>query len=187
MRIIAGTAKGHKIKAVKGLNTRPTLDRIREAIFNVLGNSVINVNFLDLFAGTGAVGIEALSRGAKLCYFNDSNKKAYQIIQQNLETCHYKDNSKVFNMDVFRFFELLENKQECFDIIYVDPPYKKQLYDPILRSFETARFINQDGLIIIEGGKDLQLPQKTNKLKLVKKSSYGDTFILYYRYNKNGG
>lgn len=182
MRIIAGTAKGHKIKAVKGLNTRPTLDRIREAIFNVLGNSVIDGNFLDLFAGTGAMGIEALSRGAKQSYFNDVNKEAYLTIQQNIETCHFKDHGKVFNMDVFRFLEFLENEQERFDIIYVDPPYNKQLYEPILQNLEMASFINPDALIIIEGSKDLQLPLKTNKLELTKKSLYGDTLILYYRY-----
>lgn len=184
MRIIAGTAKGHALKCQKGTKTRPTLDRVREAVFNVLGPSVIGAKFLDLFAGTGAVGIEALSRGADLCYFNEINKKSYVIIQENLAHCRLESQAKVFNRDAMEILELIRNELKIkFNIVYLDPPYQEQFYDVCLRNLSKG-ILAEGALVIAETGVKEILPEKYQHLKLFKTGRYGDTKIWYYRKTK---
>ena len=121
MRIISGTARGTKLYTLEGLNTRPTLDRVRESLFNIIQNEVKESIFLDLFSGSGAVGLEAASRGAKEVIICDKSKEAVQIINKNIEKTHLKDKIKLYNTD---FISLLRNKiTEKLDIIYIDPPY----------------------------------------------------------------
>ena len=184
MRIIAGTRKGHTIKCLRGTKVRPTLDRVREAVFNVIGSKIIDAKFLDLFAGTGAIGIEALSRGAQLCYFNDGNRSAVQLISKNIISCGFEDSSRVFNMPALKLIELLRgDKGLVFDLIYVDPPYEEGLYDPVLEALSgNPAIIKATSIVIIESNDRLNLPNQINKLKLIKKSVYGDTVIWYYQY-----
>lgn len=182
MRIIAGLVKGRTLKSLKGLKTRPTLDKVREAVFNVLGTKVINARFLDLCAGTGAVGIEALSRGALTCFFNDQNKAANRIIKENLHMCGLEGYARVFSMDALRFITYL---QECacrFDIIYLDPPYMANLYTPLLNRLEGAELIANGGIVIVESNKKTFLQKEYNALKLIKKSKYGESVLWYYSF-----
>lgn len=181
MRIIAGTAKGHKLKSLKGLSTRPTLERIREAVFNVLGIKVPDAVVLDLFAGTGAVGIEALSRGAKYCYFNDSAKNAKDIISENLHHCRLEKNSEVYSMDALKLIEHLQKQDITLDIVYIDPPYERGLYETILVRLDESNVLKQGSIIIAETNNRTKLPENTGNLELVKKSSYGDTIIWYFQ------
>ena len=184
MRIIAGSRKGHTIRCLKGIKVRPTLDRVREAVFNVIGIKIIDAKFLDLFAGTGAIGIEALSRGAQFCYFNDSYKSATQLIIKNLSNCRLEDSSKVFNMPVLKYIELLRADEGLkFDFVYVDPPYEEDLYNPVLEALSNIpAIIKTDSIVIVESNARLDLPNQINKLELIKKSVYSDTIIWYYQY-----
>lgn len=182
MRIIAGSAKGHNIKSLKGLSTRPTLERIREAVFNVLGSKVPEAVVLDLFAGTGAIGIEALSRGAKYCYFNDSAKNAIEIIRVNLLHCRLLENSQIYSMDALNLIEHLQKQQNIkLDIVYIDPPYERGLYENILVKLDESNLLKQGSVVIAETNNKTVLPKDTGNLELVKKSSYGDTIIWYYQ------
>jgi len=163
---------------------RPTLDKTREAVFNVLGSKIIDAKFLDLFAGTGAIGIEALSRGAQICYFNDSYKSASELIIKNLINCKLEENSRVFNMAALKFIETLRADQELkFDLVYIDPPYEEGLYDPVLDLLsDSPTIIQANSIVIVESNARLSLPNQIKKLELIKKSCYGDTIIWYYQF-----
>lgn len=183
MRVIAGTAKGHSLKCSKGLRTRPTLDRVREAVFNTIGFRVVEAVFLDLFAGTGAVGIEALSRGAGMCCFNDSSRKAVETIRQNLIHCRMQDKSKIFNMDALQLIRFLqEDTRNRFDLVYLDPPYDQGLYEPVLSALDNSGILKETALVVAESSTRMELPEKVKTLQLARKARYGDTVIWYYRH-----
>jgi len=184
LRIIAGTRKGHPIKSLKGQKMRPTLDRVREAVFNVIGAGIKDARFLDLFAGTGAIGLEALSREARICIFNDAHKGAAKLISENLAKCKLKERGRVYNMTALRLLDFLRDAAEPpFDIVYIDPPYEEGLYDPVFRDISDVPGIVAAGsLVIVESNSRLVLPEAMNRLCLRKKSSYGDTIIWYYQY-----
>lgn len=186
LRVIAGSAKGHKLSSQKGLKTRPTLERVREAVFNILGSNVLDAVFLDLFAGTGAIGIEALSRGAKFCYFNEYDRKTKEIIQQNLLACHLEDKCQIYNMDAELLIKLLDKQlYKCIDIIYLDPPYEMEKYDTILMLLENASLLKDGSLVIAETNNKRILAETFGRLILYKKNVYGDTIIWFYKYNCN--
>lgn len=183
MRIIAGTAKGRTLKTLKGLETRPTLERVREAVFNTLKEKVSGAKMLDLFAGSGAMGIEALSRGATYCYFNDQNKKACQIIKENLQKCNFMERSKVFAMDGLKLLVYLQKKDLIkFDMIYLDPPYLSSDYAIYLQKLEESGLLAKNCIIIAESRKTLNLADEYQRLRLDKKRDYGDTAIWYYNF-----
>ncbi len=121
MRIIAGTAKGITLFSPNGMSTRPMLDRVKEALFNILGDTVIERQVLDLFAGTGALGLEALSRGAQMAYFIEKSKETYAVLQRNIEKCKMHEKSQVIQHDAFHIIPRLHG--QCFDILFFDPPY----------------------------------------------------------------
>lgn len=180
MRVIAGTAKGHTLKCPKGMKTRPTLDRVKEAVFNVLGPRVSGAKFLDLFAGTGAIGIEALSRGAQTCCFNEKDKRAYQIIKENLVHCKLESKAVVLNKDALEALALVRTEPgQSFDLVYLDPPYQEQLYDMCLINL-SGPVLERDAVVIAETGSKVILQEKYLNLELFKTSSYGDTKIWYY-------
>ena len=184
MRIIAGEAKGHPLKCLKGLTIRPTLDRIREAIFNVLGAKTIDAVVLDLFAGTGALGIEALSRGSKFCLFNDINKKACSIIKENLIYCRLAEKARVVNMNAGSLLDKLEEDPAFnFDLVFLDPPYDKGLYEPVLSKLGISTLLKTDTVVVVESDRNEWLEKTYGRLELVKKSSYGDTLVSYYQPN----
>lgn len=182
LRIIAGYAKGHKLRCLKGKNTRPTLDRVREAVFNVLGDRVIDAIFLDLFSGSGAIGIEALSRGAEICYFNEKNKNAYEIIKNNATHCRLEEKAVFFSMDAKALLELLSKKDICFDIVYIDPPYASDLYIPVMKYLAGSSLIKENTIIICESNKANGLPDDINGIIVKKETRYGDTVIRYYQH-----
>lgn len=183
MRVIAGLAKGHKLKSLKGLKTRPTLERIREAVFNVLGSKVLDVIVLDLFSGTGAIGIEALSRGAGFCYFNDSDRNAKEIIQQNLLHCRLQEKARLYSMDALQLIDFLNKQQNIIlGLVYIDPPYNIGIYESILAKLEKSSLLNETSIVIAESNNKTMLPDRTGNLELIRKNTYGDTIIWYYQY-----
>ena len=150
MRVISGSARSLKLKTLEGLDTRPTTDRIKETLFNMIQNNIYDCCFLDLFAGSGAIGIEALSRGAKECVFVDNNPKAIDIINENLEFTKLKDNALV----LYKSYELaiaeLESKNVVFDVVFMDPPYDKGLEKNVLEQLAKSVIINNDTIVIVE-------------------------------------
>jgi len=149
MRVIAGTARRLLLKTPEGLDTRPTTDRIKETLFNILMPALPDAVFVDLFSGSGGIGIEALSRGARKAYFVENNQKAIACITQNLEHTHLTDKSVVLRQDVFS--ALRGGIKDTADIIFLDPPYHQDYDKRVLELIQNVPFVNEDTLIVVEG------------------------------------
>ncbi len=150
MRVIAGTAKRLQLKTVKGDNTRPTTDRIKETLFNMLQNDIEGCRFLDLFSGSGAIGIEALSRGAKETVFVENNKEAINCIKENLIFTKLVNSGIVMSYDVMTAISMLEGRNAKFDIVFMDPPYNKEIEKEVLDRLKQSEIIDSDTMIIVE-------------------------------------
>ena len=180
MRIIAGTLKGKKLLAPEGSDTRPTADRAREALFNIITHNYLNHNFkqttvLDIFAGSGALGLEALSRGALTASFVENNPKTISFLKQNIQNCRFENQSKVINQDAVKFNC---SQKQFFSLIFLDPPYHKSLIIPTLNHLQTKKLLKKDALIIIETAKDevLTLPDSYQE---IEKRIYGITKFTF--------
>ncbi|MBR2257326.1 MAG: 16S rRNA (guanine(966)-N(2))-methyltransferase RsmD [Blautia sp.] len=149
MRVIAGTARSLRLETVEGMDTRPTTDRIKETLFNILSPGLPDCTFLDLFAGSGAIGIEALSRGASSAVFVESHKRACMCIRKNLSFTKLADHGKILNMDVMQALVFLEGKGR-FDFVFADPPYGKGYPEKILSYLKDSAVVDEDTLIVIE-------------------------------------
>ena len=149
MRVIAGKARRIQLKSMEGMNTRPTTDRIKETLFNMLSQDIYGCHFLDLFSGSGAIGIEALSRGADLAVFVEKNPKAAACIKENLAFTKLAEGGKLLNMDVLQALHSLEGKG-AFDIIFMDPPYNKELERQVLEYLQDSTVADENTLIIVE-------------------------------------
>lgn len=160
MRIISGTARGTKLFTLEGKNTRPTLDRVKESLFNIIQNEIEDSVVLDLFSGSGAIGLEFASRGAKKVYLNDNSKEAVQIIKQNIEKTHLSEKVQLFNLDYLKLIQKLQGK--CLDIVYLDPPYKTDFIIQSLNELLKLKLITQDTLIVL---KQTMKKELLNKLK----------------------
>lgn len=178
MRVIAGKAKGRKLRSVPGDIARPITDRVKESLFNILGDEVVGALFLDLFAGTGSVGIEALSRGARRAVFVECSQRAIETIKENLKITGLAEQAKVVRDDVFRF--LAREPAEKFDLIYIAPPQYKGLWAETLRALDETSFLTEGGLAIAQifpkEYQDLEL----KSLELVDQRRYGSTMLCFY-------
>lgn len=150
MRVIAGSAKGHKLDSPVGWDTRPTTDRIKESLFNMLSPRLYDCRFLDLFSGTGAIGIEALSRGARQAVFAEQNKDCASILMKNLIHTKLQDKGLLFTMDVASTLNLLAKQKEPFDIIFLDPPYHSSLAEATLHQLSNSHLLQPNGLLVLE-------------------------------------
>lgn len=150
MRVISGSARGLKLKSPDGLKTRPTADRIKESLFNIIAPYIYDCSFLDLFSGSGAIGIEALSRGAKDATFVDSDINSINTIKSNITLSKFEEKSTVYNLDALDAINKLHINNKKFDIIFLDPPYDKGLLLPALKKIEQANLLKEDGFIICE-------------------------------------
>jgi len=177
MRVIAGKYKRTPIKTLEGEDiTRPTRDMVKEALFSSI-QIYEDTKFLDLFSGSGGIGIEALSRGAKEVIFNDLNKKAVKIIQTNLDKVH--EDAMVLNLDYSECIKKLEGNK--FDYIYSDPPYKFNAYEDIFFNVNKYGLLDRQGIIIMEVDKNTQLNDEYLGIKKYKEKVYGINKLLYYR------
>ncbi|KJS18954.1 MAG: hypothetical protein VR72_20975 [Clostridiaceae bacterium BRH_c20a] len=181
MRVIAGLCRGKRLKSVKGFSTRPTADRVKEAVFNVLGTRLSGAKVLDLFGGTGSMGIEALSRGATLAVFVEKNQKAVQVIRENLLGCKMEDKSKLYPIDCFKALKILSETNIKFNLIYLDPPYKSLIIDDILQGIVNLNLLEERATVIAETARDADLIVEYNNLKKAREDRYGDTKITYYQ------
>ncbi|MCF0142782.1 MAG: 16S rRNA (guanine(966)-N(2))-methyltransferase RsmD [Parasporobacterium sp.] len=150
MRVIAGTARRLNLKTPPGLDTRPTIDRIKETLFNILAPDIPGCRFLDLFSGSGSIGIEALSRGAIFSAFVDNNPKAVSCIRENLEHTHLDQNALVLQKNALSAISELSFRKMTFDMVYLDPPYQAGLEQQTLEQLAGSGIINGESLIIIE-------------------------------------
>lgn len=176
MRIIAGIAGGRKLKSIKGTPTRPTLDRVKESLFNIINFYIPAARVLDLFAGFGGLGLESLSRGAKELLLVEKNKRNIKVIKDNVEICNFSNKATVIRDDVFIF---LQNTNSDFDLILMDPPYRKGYVVRTLELIIKNRVIVQDGIVVVEHGVNEKM-EDYQFLKIIKSKSYGDTGITIY-------
>ena len=180
MRVNAGSAKGKKLKSRPGKDVRPTSDKVKEAVFNTIGQNQEGSHFLDLFSGTGGMGIEALSRGADSCVFIEKNTECVKIIYENLKITGLSHRARVIKTDVFRGLAKLQGENQRFDFIYMDPPYFKTFYVPVIEAISERGLLKKDGVLIVEHFKNIIFPEKVFELEQGKIKKYGDTVITYY-------
>lgn len=150
MRVISGTARGTKLNSIEEMSTRPTLDRVKESLFNIINSKIEDSVILDLFAGSGAIGIEFLSRGCRNAYFCDYSNKAVKMIHQNLEKTRLQENAIVLNEDYTKCLEKMAEQKVKFDVIFIDPPYKDDIAVNSVKMVLSLGLLNEDGIIIIE-------------------------------------
>ena len=182
LRIIGGTARGIRIKAPDTDKTRPTLDRVKESVFNILMPYIADTNVLDLFSGSGNLGIETLSRGASKCVFVDQSKFCTNIICENLKKVKFTDRASVLNMTAERAISILAGKGEKFDIIFWDPPYNMNFLVKTLQMLDDFDIISKDGIIACEHQEDEIAPIELGRLIKFKFRSYGDTVYSFYEF-----
>lgn len=183
MRVIAGQAKGRKLLSVPGEGTRPITDRVKEALFAILGGAVEGATFLDLFAGTGAVGIEALSRGAKRAVFVERGRQAGRVLRQNLQLTGLAGRAKVVQDDVFKFISK-EKERESFDFIYVAPPQYKGFWAKTLQALDEAleksALLAEGGQVIVQIHPKEYEPLTLKNLALSEQRRYGSTLLCFF-------
>lgn len=184
MRITGGQAKGRVLASLKGWNIRPTSDRVREAIFNLIGQDVTGFKILDLFAGTGSLGIEALSRGASRVLFIDNSLQSIKLIKKNLARSGYEPLGFVWKKDLTKGLPLRHPMlKEKFDLIFVDPPYEKEMIPPLLGELSGRDLLGSPAIAVAESFKTEMLPEVLGKLQMVKSRIYGETKISIYHFH----
>ncbi len=147
MRVISGTLRGHKLESLEGMDTRPTLDRVKEALFSMLFGRTEDATGLDLFAGSGALGIELLSRYGSECTFVDNNKNALDIVTRNITSCRLLDRAYIIRSN---YTDFLHSTDKCFDIIFMDPPYDGDMYIPALDIIKKRSLLKKGGVVVME-------------------------------------
>lgn len=179
MRIISGSSRGRLLKSPRGKNIRPTSDKVKGAFFNILSDYVHKAVFLDLFAGTGSIGIEALSRGAERCVFVEKDPQSVRIIKANLNLTGMHNLGEVLACNVNRSLKILAKKKESFDIAYLDPPYKYNEISVILNLLHEHQLIINGGIVGIErDSRSLNAWSETNPFQLWQKKVYGNTVLI---------
>ena len=184
MRIISGTARGTKLFTLEGETTRPTLDRVKESMFNIIQNEVKNSIFIDLFSGSGAIGLEAASRGAKRVILCDKSKQAINIISKNIEKTHLKEKVELYNLD---YELLLKTKiKEQADIIYIDPPYKSDFAINAVNIILENGLVSEHSTIIIETDEEEKILRELEKIeiKITDKRKYGRAILIFLKIGK---
>lgn len=181
MRIISGSAKGRRLKAPPGLNTRPITDMIKEALFNVWGNRIYEAKMLDLFAGSGSVGIEALSRGAEYVVFVDNSNSAVKVIRENLNHCNFESGFDIYRGDVFQVLNRIANRSAKFDLVYIDPPFTQDhLFKKVMELLSQLDILESDGIVVIRTPRKKDMPS-FEPLYKYRHDNYGESSLHYYR------
>ncbi len=182
LRVIAGELKGRRLRTVPGLRTRPTAERTREAIFNILGATVLHTHVLDLFAGTGAFGIEALSRSAASALFIEVERAACAVLVDNLRTCGLSDKTRVLRWNASRNLNCLRNHVPKFQLIFMDPPYGHGLVAPTLSYLHLTECVADGAQLVIEHDADDPLPEAVMPYRFHAQRRYGRTLVSFFVY-----
>lgn len=181
MRIISGTMRGTKLFTLEGENTRPTLDRVKEALFSKINYNLQSAVVLDLFSGSGALALESLSRGAEKAYLCDSSRDAMKIIRQNIEKTRTQEKTVLLNCDYKKALEEFINKKNKFDIIFLDPPYQTDYAENAVKMILEYNLLNEDGTIILETDNQEKVLENLEKAKITIKDikRYGRVYLLF--------
>lgn len=180
MRVISGKLKGRNIEGFNILGTRPTMDRVKESIFSMIQNYINDAVVLDLFSGSGNYGIEAISNGAKLAYFNDHNIKCVNVIKENLTNMKVLDQGIITNYDYKKALNYYKEKNIKFDLVFLDPPYKKHIINDILNYLIENELLNNKALVICEFMEKEEYISE--KIALYKEKTYGEKIVFIYKY-----
>ena len=170
MRVITGTARGRRLKELPGLETRPTTDKVKESMFNIIQFDIEGRTVLDLFSGTGQLGIEALSRGAERCTFVDLRKEAAAVIRENVKTCGFESQGKVVQGDGIAF---LTGCREKFDLVFLDPPYASGFLEKALETIAAIDIVSENGIIVCESAQETVLPELPAPYAVGREYRYG--------------
>lgn len=181
MRVITGSARGRRLKELQGMDTRPTTDKVKESVFSVIQFDIEGRRVLDLFAGTGQLGIEALSRGADSAVFVDSRREAVQLIRENLALCQLEDKAQVRMGDALAYLK----SGEKFDLIFLDPPYAATLLDEALKGIMAFDICRPHGIIVAESAADKVLPPVLPPYRLHREYRYGKIKVTVYHRDGN--
>ena len=176
MRVITGTARGRRLKELQGMETRPTTDKVKESLFSIIQFDIEGRRVLDLFAGTGQLGIEALSRGAAEAVFVDRRPDAVRLVQENLALCGFTDRARVKSGDALAYLK----SGEKFDLIFLDPPYDTGLLDKALANVVQFDILAEGGIIVCESRREKELPQLPRPYYLLTERSYGKIKLTLY-------
>lgn len=180
MRVVSGSAKGIILKTPKGKKIRPTSDKVKSAFFNIIFDYIIGANYLDLFAGTGSMGIEALSRGAKRCTFIDKSSYSISLLKKNLFITGFDDRAYILKCDAYRAIDILSKKKELYNVIYIDPPYniEEENVRKLLWAFYYCNIVDSEGIIGLEQSvKSAGFLLKDSPYTLLDRKTYGDTAL----------
>ena len=179
VRVISGSARGLKLNTPGDDRVRPTTDRVKESMFNIVQDWVYDSQVLDLFAGSGALGIEALSRGASQAVFCDNSLDSIKIIKSNIEKAKVVDRSQIVSGDFKRCLRDMEAKNQSFDMIFVDPPYYEGLFEEVLDTIRSYKILKKDGIVIVEHDAKRPIGQ-VEGLEVYKEKKYGITMLTFY-------
>lgn len=181
MRIISGKARGTKLYTLEGLETRPTLDRVKESIFNIIQNEIENSVVLDLFAGSGAIGLEMLSRGAKKAVLCDKSKDAIEIIKKNIEKTHMKESVELYNLDYKECIKKIQNQK--FDLIYIDPPYNTNFISQALKEIVELDIMKKESIVILETDDEIRILREIENINIevIDKRKYGRATVIFLK------
>lgn len=180
MRVIAGAVRGFRLSTPAGMRTRPTADRVREALFNILNPYVPDSQVLDLFAGSGAVGIEALSRGAARAVFVESHPAALKALRSNLIKTGMVESAEVLPWEVEEALKYLEGTKDRFDLVYIDPPYSLGLIESTLKSLVEKNIVADQGVVVAESSTREIPPEQAAGFQCYRRKTYGDTTLNFY-------
>ncbi len=185
MRVISGNRRGKKLLTPKGLDTRPTLDSVKESLFNIIAFMTDAETVLDMFGGSGQLGIEAVSRGASRAVICETSNEAYDVILKNVKSCGFTDNVTLVKRDVFDFLRSYKNKP--FDLVFIDPPYKKSLADKALKALtEKENLLSNKAVLAAETSFDEELSEKYGEFELQKCAKYGTIKLWIYKKKAEG-
>ncbi|MED4750061.1 16S rRNA (guanine(966)-N(2))-methyltransferase RsmD [Brevibacillus choshinensis] len=184
MRVISGEHKGRRLAAVPGKGTRPTTDKVKESIFNMIGPYFDGGWALDLYAGTGGLGIEALSRGVDRSVFVERDAKAFAVVKQNLETCRLEGSADLYRMDADRAIRTLATRKQAFDLVFLDPPYAQQKIAEEIRLLQELDLLADGAWIVTEHDVDVKLPEEIGDCVQHRASTYGDTAVTLYYFDR---
>lgn len=182
MRVIAGTGRGKKLSAPPGVTTRPTSDRVKEALFSILASRIdfTDIRVLDICAGTGSLGIEALSRGAGLCCFIECNLSVKRILEKNLVVTCCQNQSEIVSMDAVKALKVIASRGQHFDLAFFDPPYDTKLYQQVIEALDAAALLTPGSILVAECSVRNPLPESYGGLKHFDRRVYGETALEFF-------
>lgn len=183
MRVISGSARGRALKAVPGMGTRPTTDKVKEAIFSMIGPYFDGGAVLDLFAGTGGLGIEALSRGMDKAVFIDKDAKSLETVRHNLQVTGLGDQAEVYKNDAERALKALAKREVLFDLIFLDPPYRLKHGDALMMQMDELKLLSPQATVVLEYESDYVYPASFGPFLQTRKAEYGETTVSIYAYD----